>query len=280
MTTFVFFSVLFAAVLHASWNALVKSRGDKLVAMTAVTVGHAPLAILALPFIPAPAPESWPWLLASVLFHSGYQAFLILSYRLGDYTQVYPIARGTGPTLVALISIFALGIVLDGNAILAIFLITLGIFGLTLVRGTDGLRNPKAVAAAFITGCFIAGYSLIDGLGAREAGTAFGYIAWMTILNAVVFATGIGIARPQALKETFTTALPTLFIGGSASVIAYVIVVWAMTQAPIAMVTALRETSTIAALFIGVLFLGEKLSFGKICATLITLSGVLLLRLA
>ena len=278
MTLFVFVAVLCAALVHASWNALVKSTADKVAAMTAVTIGHAPLALLAIPFVPLPAGESLPYLAASVAFHTGYQLFLMLAYRLGDYTQVYPIARGLGPALVTLVSVLALGVVLTVSQTVAIALVCCGIFLLALVRGRDGLRNPKAVGAALITGCFIAGYSLLDGFGARAAGTAVGYIAWMTLANAIVFACLIGAVNRPALKRAVTSEWRVLLIGGSFSIIAYVIVVWAMTQAPIAVVTALRETSTVFALLIGVVFLGERFSTGKVLATLVTLGGVMLLR--
>ena len=280
MTLTTFLIVLFAAALHASWNALVKSTGDKVVSMTAITIGHAPLALLAMPFVPAPAPESWPYLAMSVAIHTGYQLSLMQAYRLGDFTQVYPIARGSGPAIVTVVSLFSLGVVLTTGQITGIALIVAGIFCLSLLKQTDGLRNPKAVFAALLTGCFIAGYSIVAGLGAREAGTAFGFIAWMTTINAVVFSIIIGIYRPAALKGVFKEGQKTLWLGGSASVIAYVLVVWAMTQAPIALVTALRETSTVFALFIGVLFLKEALTPGKIVATLLTLCGVLMLRIA
>ncbi|MEP0943495.1 MAG: EamA family transporter [Rhizobiaceae bacterium] len=280
MTLTTFLIVLFAAALHASWNALVKSNSDKVVSMTAITLGHAPLALLAMPFVPIPAPESWPLLAMSVLVHTGYQLSLIQAYRLGDFTQVYPIARGSGPAIVALVSIFSLGIYLAPMQIAAIALIVTGIFCLSLLKQNNGLRNPKAVAAALLTGCFIAGYSLLDGLGARAAGTAFGYIAWMTVINALTFSVIIGLYRPNAPKQVFTEGQRTFWLGGSASVVAYVLVVWAMTQSPIALVTALRETSTVFALFIGVLFLKEGLTKGKILATTLTLTGVLLLRFA
>lgn len=278
MELHVFIIVICAAVLHASWNALVKSTSDKVVSMTAVTIGHAPLALMVIPFVPFPAQESW-WLLAvSVLVHTCYQLSLMSAYRLGDFTQVYPIARGSGPALVTLFSIFVLGITFVSLQLAAIGLIVAGIFCLALLKQSDGLRNPQAVGAALLTGCFIAGYSLLDGLGARAAGTATGYVAWMTVINASVFAILIGTFNRPAFKKVFTEGKRTLFVGGSASVGAYYFVVWAMTQAPIALVTALRETSTIFALFIGVFFLKEGLTAGKVVATVFTLSGVLLLR--
>ena len=274
----VFLIVIFAALLHASWNALVKSTGDKVVSMTAITIGHAPLALMIIPFVPFPAPESWGFLVASVVVHTCYQLSLMSAYRLGDFTQVYPIARGSGPALVTVFSIFVLGVSFVSWQLTSICLIVAGIFCLALLKQSDGLRNPKAVGAALLTGCFIAGYSLLDGLGARAAGTATGYVAWMTAINAGVFAILIGTYNRPAFKKVFTEGKRTLFVGGGASVGAYYLVVWAMTQAPIAVVTALRETSTIFALFIGVLFLKERLTIGKILATVLTLSGVLLLR--
>jgi drug/metabolite transporter (DMT)-like permease len=276
----IFLIVIFAAVLHASWNALVKSTGDKVVSMTALTIGHAPLALFTIPFVPFPAQESWWFLVLSVVVHTCYQLSLMSAYRLGDFTQVYPIARGSGPALVTLFSIFVLGISFVSWQLAAIGLIVAGIFCLALLRQSDGLRNPQAVGAALLTGCFIAGYSLLDGLGARAAGTAVGYVAWMTAINAAVFALLIGGFNRPAFKKVFTEGKRTLFLGGSASVGAYALVVWAMTQAPIALVTALRETSTIFALFIGVMFLKERLSAGKIIATVLTLCGVLLLRIS
>ena len=246
--------------------------------MTAITLGHAPLALLTIPFVPLPAQESWPYLALSVAVHTGYQLSLMMAYRLGEFTQVYPIARGSGPALVSIVSVSILGVILLPQQLLAIAFIVAGIFSLTLLKQSDGLRNFKAVGAALLTGCFIAGYSLLDGLGARAAGTAFGYIAWMTVINALVFSVLIGIFNPPALKQVFVAGQKTLWIGGSASVLAYVLVVWAMTQAPIALVTALRETSTIFALLFGVVFLKEKLTFGKLTATALVLGGVLLLR--
>lgn len=279
MTLTVFLIVLFAAALHASWNALVKSTGDKVVSVTAISIGHAPLALLAMPFVPVPAPESWPYLAVSVGVHVGYQLCLILIYRLGDYSQVYPIARGSGPAIVTIFSVTFLGVELEASEILAIALVIAGIFCLTFVRQSNGLRNPRAVLAALLTGCFIAAYSLLDGLGARAAGTAVGFIAWLTVINALVFALVIGITNRGALIRVMTEGKRVLFIGGSASVLGYVLVVWAMTQAPIALVTTLRETSTIFALFIGVVVLKERIGPMKIVAVTLTLAGVLLLRL-
>ena len=280
MEPIVFAAVLLAAALHATWNAIVKGSGDKYISMTAVVMGHVPLALLALPASPLPASSSWPYLIAGVILHVGYQLFLMLSYRVGDLTQVYPIARGIAPMLVALVSVMFLGVSLSSTELLAIMIIGTGIMSLVFVRGGDGLHNAKAALMAVGTGCFIASYSLVDGLGAREAGTALGFYAWLTIINALVFMLIMRVAKPGAVTQVVKKHGRFAFLGGGASFIAYALAIWAFTQAPIALVTAVRETSIIFALFIGVFFLGERLNLLKLCSTAMTIFGVLMLRLS
>ena len=167
MSITVFIAVLVAALLHAVWNALVKGGADKYLSMCAVVLGHMPLALLVLPFVPIPAAASWPYLLGGIGLHLGYQFFLLHSYRSGDLTQVYPIARGSAPLLVAVVSVLFLGVVLQPLELLAIATIAAGILSMSLVRRKDGLRNLHAARLALVTGGFIASYSLVDGLGAR-----------------------------------------------------------------------------------------------------------------
>jgi drug/metabolite transporter (DMT)-like permease len=276
----VFIAVIGAAVLHAVWNAVIKSGHDKHLSMTALVLGHAPIALIAAFIAPIPNAASWPFLFVGIVLHLGYQLFLLTSYRFGDLTQVYPIARGTSPMLVAGVSVVFLGVALSGIELLAIAMIAIGVMSLSLVRQKDGLRNSRAAVLAFTTGCFIAGYSLVDGLGARQAGTALGFYAWLSLSNAFVFAAVMAIAKPGLIRRIHIDARPALILGGGASFIAYGLVIWAFTQAPIALVTALRETSIIFALLIGVFFLKEKLDLAKVFSTVVTLSGAILLRFA
>jgi len=269
-----------AAVLHAIWNAVVKGGHDKHLGMAAIVLGHAPIAVVALLIAPTPDPASWPYLIAGVALHVGYQFFLLTSYRIGDLTQVYPIARGTAPMLVAGVSVVFLGVTLSTNELLPILMIAIGVMSLSLVRQQDGLRNSRAAALAFATGCFIAGYSLVDGLGARQAGTALGFYGWLSLFNALVFALITVVAKPGLIRRIHIDAVPALVFGGTASFAAYGLVIWAFTQAPIALVTALRETSIIFALLIGVFFLKERLDLAKVVSTVVTLSGAILLRFA
>lgn len=278
MTISVFIAVICAALLHAIWNALVKSGSDKYLSMAGVVLGHIPISILLLFIVPMPDLASWPYMLGSVVLHTGYQLVLINSYRLGDLTQVYPIARGSAPLLVAAVSVWYLGIDLKQLELLAVIVIGAGIMSMSLVRRDDGNRNGKATVFALITGCFIAAYSLNDGMGARLAQSALGFYAWTSLANAALFASIMAFKRPQIFNQLFTTGLKTFIIGGNTSFVAYALVLWAFTQAPIALVTALRETSIVFALVLGVFFLKEKFSFSKVFSTMTTLLGAALLR--
>ena len=280
MNDIVFIAVVAAALLHATWNAIVKGEGDKASSMVAVVLGHVPCALVALPFVGLPAPASWPWLVAGVLLHAGYQLFLVRAYEIGDLTQVYPIARGSAPLIVALVSVAFLGVTLGSAELIGIGLIAVGIMSIALVRQSDGLANPRAAALALATGGFIAAYSLVDGIGARAAGTAIGFYACLALGNALVILCAAKRLRIDPFGRVIRRHMRVLLVGGGASFLAYALVVWAFTQAPIALVTALRETSIVFALLIGVLHLKERLSLAKVVSTMTTLAGAALLRFA
>jgi drug/metabolite transporter (DMT)-like permease len=280
LSTTVFLAVIAAALLHAVWNALVKGSADKHLGMTAVVLGQVPAALLALAVVPTPAPESWPWLAIGIALHFGYQFFLLLAYRAGDLTQVYPIARGSAPLIVAAVSLGFLGVALAPLELLAVLVIGAGIMSLSLVRRQDGLRNPRAAALALTTGGFIAAYSLIDGTGARLSGSPVAFFAWIGLGNAALFAALIAAIRPGVIARIPSRGMRAFAIGGTASFVAYAMVVWAFTQAPIALVSALRETSIAFALLIGVTVLGERLDLARVASTMATLLGAALLRLA
>lgn len=278
MSGTVFAVVLLAALLHATWNALVKGGADKGAGMAAVVIGQGVAGALLLPFAPLPTVESLPYLIAGVALHLGYQVFLIQSYKFGDLTQVYPIARGASPLLVALGSVVFLGVSFTSVELAAMAMISVGIASISLVRRADGLFQLRAAGLALITGGFIASYSLVDGQGARIAGTALGFYGWLSVLNAIAFAAFARPLRPGLVTRALA-ARKHLFLGGGASFMAYLLVVWAFTQAPIALVTALRETSIVFALLIGVFVLNERLNLAKVLSVAMTISGAVLLRL-
>lgn len=277
MSAGIFVLVLLAACLHAVWNALVKGGADKDVSMAAVVIGQGICGGAVLLFVPAPAIECLPYLVLGIALHLGYQVFLLAAYRIGDLTQVYPIARGVAPLLVAAFSLLVLGVVLSAMELFAVGVIAAGIMSLSLVVRSDGGANRKAALLAVMTGCFIASYSITDGIGARVAGTALGYYGWVAFGNAVTFSLYTRVLSPGLLTRTMS-AWRVVVIGGAASFIAYAFVVYAFTHAPIALVTALRETSIIFALMIGVFVLKEPLNLAKVLSTMLTVFGAALLR--
>jgi drug/metabolite transporter (DMT)-like permease len=259
---------------------MVKGGYDKNVGMTAIILGNVPPALVVIALMPMPDMACLPYLIGGSLLHFGYQIFLLRAYSLGDFTQVYPIARGAAPMLVALFSVVVLGIDLLPIQLLAITSIGAGIASLCLVRSTTGQRNSAAAAVALVTACFIAGYSLVDGYGARVAGTALGFYAWIAIVNACVLALYMAIRMPGVLQRVGTEGRSTALWGGTAAFIAYASIMWAFTQAPIALVTALRETSIVFALLIGVIILKEPVNLIKVASTFTTLFGAALLKIA
>lgn len=272
-----FLAVLLAAALHAAWNAVVKGSGDALAGMAGMSIGHAVPGIVAILVFPPVDPEVWPWILLGVALHFGYQVFLLHAYRLGDLGQVYPIARGSAPLVVAIVSALALGATLSGGQIVAVVLIALGILAMGLARG--GIHSAGALAAALVTGGFIAAYSLSDGVGARISGSPVAFFGWIAALGALPFGVYVRLTRPGLLRRLPRVAPAAFFFGGWMSFTAYGIVVWAFTRAPLALVTALRETSIVFALVIGVVFLGERVSVRRAAAAAVTLAGVVLMRL-
>jgi len=279
MPPFVMAVVLLAACLHASWNFLVKRTEDKHLSMTAVVIGRIPFAAAALVFVDLPKPESLAYVLAGAVLHTGYQFFLLNSYRIGDLSQVYPLARGVAPLIVACVSVVLLGIDLSRLELAAIVTIGAGIMSLALARRRDGLRNVRAAALAIMTGGFIAAYSLVDGLGARTAGTSLGFYASLSILNAILYTSIMRVIRPGFVKRAARSHFRLALSGGGASFTAYALVVWAFTVAPIALVASLRDTSIVIALILGVVLLKERLDAMKVAATLLVMLGVIMLRL-
>ena len=281
MTWTVFFAVLLAALLHATWNSLVKGSQDKYVGMLLIALGHVPPGVIFVFFAPLPGMDVLPWLAASLALHLGYQLFLAASYRVGDLTTVYPIARGSAPLFVTMVSLTVLDVNLSWAQVGSVGLLILGLLLLSYDRLGANKRQWTVVTLALVTGGFIASYSLVDGLGARKMGYALAYWGWVAIGNGVLMTLWMLLFQPSSMAKVRLNPqnLTTLFLGGGASYLAYGIVTWAFTQAPIAVITALRETSVIFALLIGLMFLGERSTPLKIAACLMTVFGVVLLRI-
>jgi len=182
MSVGVFFAVLVAALLHASWNALVKVSADRLVLIAVLKVTTTILAVASIPIIATPPVEAWPYIAASVVIHTAYFLFLTISHRFGDLSQVYPISRGAAPLLVAGFAVVVLGETLEFQSSIALLLISCGIMSLVFSE-KGAIGQPKAIGAALATGCFIAGYTVADGAGARLSQDALSYILWLNVFR-------------------------------------------------------------------------------------------------
>lgn len=279
MTAGVFIAVLAAAVMHASWNVLVKVRLDPYAMMSLISLCMAVIVLPLLPFTTIPTGITWVWLWLSVVLHIGYNYFLARAYETGDMAQAYPLARGTAPLMTALGGVALLGEVPGGLAVAGIVLLCAGTLVMSLRGGALGALAGRPVVYALITSVFIACYTLADGLGARSAANAVSYAAWMFFFEGLssfgffVMVRGVRVVR---------IVLPQWKIGlvaGLLSALGYGIVIWAMTQAPLAAVAALRESSILFAMVLSVTVLGEKLTNWRIGAALLIVAGVVALRL-
>ena len=276
MSPLVFAVVLLAAVLHASWNALVKSGGDPYLRLAIVNLTHSVAVLPLLPFVGFPAAEAWPWLLGSVATHLVYYFFLAAGYRVGDLSHVYPIARGIAPPLVALGALLVAGEVLSLAGSAAIVLVCLGIW---IVAGR-GPTSRRPLLLALGTGLSIAAYTVCDGMGGRASGDVLGYIVWLFLLDGWPFALWVALRRGRDLVATIPHAWKPAIGGGCMSLVAYGMVIWAMSIAPLAYVSALRETSVLLAAAIGTLLMGEPFGRRRILAAGLVVIGVAILQLS
>jgi drug/metabolite transporter (DMT)-like permease len=271
--------VLFAALLHASWNAVVKSGPDKFLDIVLVTTGAAALSGLVLPFLPAPASASRPYLAASVVIHMGYFTLLGAAYRSGDMSHVYPLMRGVPPLLVALASGPLIGERLSAGEWSGIVLISGGILGLALAHGRRGVTaGPTVLALA--NAAVIAVYTSVDGIGVRLSGNAASYTMWGFLLTAPPILACALLRRPASVSGYFRRRRHVALIGGACTVAAYTLALWAMTRAPVAMVSALRETAILFGTVLSVLVLKERFGWSRCAATAVIMLGAVVLRLS
>jgi drug/metabolite transporter (DMT)-like permease len=281
MDAFVFTVVLFAAACHAAWNAAIKRGLDPLAVTVAISVGSGVVALPLLAFAGALNPAAWPWIAASVLIHLFYFAALIESYRSGDLGQVYPIARGAAPLLTGLGSTFLIGEHIRLAAWLGIGCVTIGVLLLSLRGGRDLAQlNGRAVGFALFTAVTICAYTLVDGIGARTSENAYAYTALMFAGNALVMTSYAWIRRGRGAFLGILHNWQIGLLGGALSYVAYGLVIWAMTVAPIALVAALRETSVLFGAAIAVIFLKEPLRVARFAAALMIVAGLTLFRLS
>ncbi|MER7573273.1 EamA family transporter [Streptomyces sp. NPDC126514] len=279
MTPLVAAAVLLAAVTHAGWNALAHHIPDKLAGFALISGGGVVIGLALMPFTAVPAAGAWPYLLASAVIHIGYYALLMRSFRLGDFGQAYPIARGTAPLVVTVLAALFAHEVPDGWAAAGVVVSCAGLTGVALwgLRG----RRPDwaAIGAALATGLTIAAYTVVDGLGVRASGSSLGYIAWlMTVQGVVIPAYALHRWRGGTVAVLRPFAVLGL-LGAALSVAAYALVLWAQTRAELAPIAALRESSIIVGAAIGAVFFKERFGTPRIVAAGLLVVGIgLMLR--
>ncbi len=280
MTAAVFLAVLAAAAMHAVWNALIKVRLDRFASIQLMTIGMGVAALPLVAFVEVPQGRVWLWIAASVAMHTGYRLFLVKAYENGDLAQTYPLARGTAPLLTTLGAAVFLLEVPEPIAVLGILLLSAGTLLMSFRGGSPtGAVGGRAVAYALTTSLFVSGYTLTDGSGARLAATASSYAVWLFATDAAWTLVLVLFLRGRAIVPTMLGEWKAGLFTGALAAAAYWIAMWAMTQAPIASVAALRESSILFALVISVVALREPVTTWRIVSAIAIVAGVVALRL-
>lgn len=277
MPTHALLIVIAAAVLHAAWNALVKGATERAVVIAAVSLTHALAGVSLIALFPPPSSASWLYIVLSTIIHYGYYALLFQAYRLGDLSQVYPISRGMAPALVALGALVFIGENLTLVGWLGLAAISFGIGLLAFPHGANK-ADPRAIAVATLLGLTIASYSIVDGVGIRHSESPMGYMGWLFLLE---FPVGLFVlARRRRLRMTVPGRTFALgLVGGVLAVLAYGLVLYAKTFAPLGAVSAVRESSVIFAALIGLLLFHERPVVLRLFSAIVVGCGVIALAI-
>lgn len=279
MTPLIFGAVLTAALLHAVWNAIAHAITDRLVGFALIGIAQAACGAVLAVFVGLPAAASWPFLLVSGVLHIVYQGFLMLAYRLGDFGQVYPLARGTAPWVVALGAAVLLGEALSPMRLTGVLVVSAGLTAVVFAAGRPGRAQLPALAAAVVTGLIIASYTVVDGFGVRTSDDPLAYTAWLMLLEGPFFLLVAAVVRRRALPSQVRPVLAVGVTGGVLSTLAYGLVLWAQTEGALAGIAALRETSIVFGAVIGYLFLNERFGRVRMVSAVVVVAGIVLLNL-
>ena len=276
----VFLAVLAAAFMHASWNLLVKLKLDRFLSLFLLQTLMGLMGIAMLFFFAWPSRESLIYALASGLLHTGYNVFLARSYRDGDLSLVYPIARGAAPLITLLATWLVASEQISPMTAFAIGILVSGIWLVAIGKAKSLKLDRVSLFFALGTSCFIAAYTVVDGLGGRVSGAASGYTAMVFILDAIFMLVAGFYARGPGILTRVAPFWKTGVVGAFLSASAYWIVIWAMTIAPIAAVAALRETSILFVIFMSAKYLKEQMNWMRIVGGVLVVLGAVALRLS
>ncbi|KUZ65673.1 multidrug DMT transporter permease [Burkholderia ubonensis] len=270
--------VLCSALLHAVWNAFLHVSEDRLAQLGTMSLPYLAFGIAGAWLLPAPERAAWPYVAASAALEVAYCFTLARAYRSGEFGQIYPIARGLSPLLVSVLAFAALHERPTPFGFAGIVLVSFGIMSLALRRGFR--FSGESVPYALLTGVFIAAYSICDGIGARVAGSALGYVAWVYLLWSVPQILLVCVVRggPRGVFGS-RDAVRQGVVAGTISLVAYGIVVLAYRHLPVATVSALRETSSIFAVAIGWFAMRERPGPQRLVACALVVAGAALIRL-
>ncbi|HAA38759.1 EamA family transporter [Pseudomonas marginalis] len=276
MSLDVFAIIMLGAALHATWNAVVKGGDNKLLTTCMIASIASLIAATVIPFLELPAKESWPFIGASVILQVVYFVLVASTYRIADMSQTYPIMRGTAPLLVATAGVGLLSESLSSFAWLGIAIICIGILSMA---AAPSIGQRKGMLLALVNAAVIASYTLIDGVGVRKSGAPAAYTLWIFLLTGLALAVWAFAVRRREFCRYLARHWRPGVIGGFGTVVSYGLALWAMTAAPIATVSALRETSILFGVVISALVLKEQLTRRRIMAACIIAGGAMVLRL-
>jgi drug/metabolite transporter (DMT)-like permease len=274
MSTAVVGLALFAAILHATWNAFLRTGADRLWTVTVMSLAG---TIVALPFVfiyPLPASSAWLYIALSACLQTGYSVFLVAAYRNGELGQVYPIVRGTVPLLVTLGGFLLAGDRLGSYQLAGVVLVAAGIMSLSLGKGRAA---TSSILFALATGAIIAAYATVDTIGVREAGHTGAYTAWVVVIYGALLPITFILIRGKLSIDIRSPETLKALGGGVVALIAYGVIIAAFALGPAGPITALRETSVVFAALIGWLFLGETLTPRRILACTVVVLGAICL---
>ena len=276
----VVFLILFAAVLHASWNVLIKSESDSSTNTALIIAGSAIIGVVFLPFVPLPLPPCWPYLGASVVIHIIYFSVLLLAYKKGDMSLVYPLMRGIPPVLTAIAASVMLNEALSWRGWLGVALVSSGALMLTAEFRFSKRFAMAPVALALLNAIVIVIYTLVDAQGARLSGNAFSYTGWMLLLLALFFFIAIPVFEGRQVFYRMAKDWKKSLIGGAFTFASYGIALWAMTRAPVALVAALRETSILFGMVFSVFILRERITWIRGLSIVLIVAGALAIKMS
>ncbi len=269
--------VLLAALLHATWSALAKSTADRVAGFVAMSMVSVVVGGVGVALAPAPDPAAYPYLALSGVLHVIYMLLMVWSYRVGDFNQVYPLARGTSPLLVTIIGLLFLHEVPALGQLLGILLVCAGLAALVFTRSRHGAPTWPAVVSAVATGLAITSYTVADGLGVRSSETVLGYVLWLQLTMGLGFVLVAALARGRRVMSIDRRTWLRGLGGGVIAATGYGLVLWAQTQASLGAVAALRETSIVFGAVIGAALLHEPLGRQRVIASVIVVTGVVLI---